>query len=92
MVAWDRPSNCNCTGVNPNIQMWIPSLQIQWEVDGRAIAELVELSREGREGYMHANAIIGKLIKKRCDNIPLKQPSRFVTVGVKNAWQKIEDS
>ena len=92
MVAWDRPSNCNCTGVNPNIQMWIPALQIQWYVDNRAIAQLLELSREGREGYMHANAIIGKLIKKRCDDILLKEPSRFVIVGVKNAWQKMEDS
>ena len=92
MEAWGRRPNCNCTDVNPTIQMWTSALQNQWYVDARAIAELLTLSRDGREGYMAANGIIGKLIKKRCDNIVLKNSSAFVHIGVKNAWEKIQNS
>ena len=91
MVSWDRNWNCTYLNAIPNIGLWFPAVRYQWHVDQGGIRALVELAAMGRVGYMHANAIIGKLIKKVCDNIRVLNPSAFVMQGVKNAMKELEE-
>ena len=93
MVAWDRPSPCPCGphGV-PNIEHWVPTLVNTYEIDHRALKKLQDLAAMRREGYMHANGIIGKLIKKMNDyRTPFLNTSAFIATSVKNALRIMED-
>ena len=92
MVAWDRPSPCSCgPQVAPNIEHWVPTLVNSFDIDPPAIQKLRDLAAMRREGYMHANGIIGKLVKKVNDWIPFANPSAFVTACVKAAHRTIQD-
>ena len=66
--AWDDAWICGCEeDANrsvPNVGCWMQTLQTRWGVDALAAYKLNRLSRENRKGYMHANQIIGKLLKK----------------------------
>jgi len=64
----------------------------QYNVDARGIYLLRDLAAQHREGYMHANAIIGKLIKKVNDYVPLRNPSAFVSTSVKIAHRTIQNT
>jgi len=61
----------------------------QFEVDARGIQLIRDLAAQRREGYMHANAIIGKLIKKVNGWVPLASPSAFVSKSIKTAHRTI---
>ena len=92
MVAWDRPSPCPCGPQEvPNIEHWVPTLVNNFRIDHPASQKLRDLAAMRREGYMHANGIIGKLIKKVNDWIELDNPSAFVTAGMKAAHRTIRD-
>ena len=94
MAAWDRPSPCSCgpRQVPANIDHWVATLRDQWEVDPRGIQQLRDLAAQHREGYMHANAIIGKLIKEVNDNVPVHNPSAFVSRSVTIANRAIQNA
>ena len=93
MVAWDRPSPCSCGPQQvPNIEHWVPTLVTKFHIDPPAIQQLRDLVALRREGYMHANGIIGKLIKKVNDYVPLRNPSAFVSANVKIAHRTIQNT
>ena len=88
MVAWDRLSPCPCPTPHrvPNIEHWVPVLVGTYELDDRALTKLRDLAAMQRQGYMHANNIIGKLIKKLNDyRVPFINTSAFVVRSVRNA-------
>ena len=92
MVAWDRPSPCSCGPQEaPNIEHWVPTLVNSFRIDPPAIQKLRDLAAMRREGYMHANAIIGKLVNKMNDYTPFQNTSAFVVGCVKGAHRTIED-
>ena len=94
MVAWDRLSPCPCATPHrvPNIEHWVSVLVDDYGLDDRALKKLRDLAAKQRQGYMHANSIIGKLIKKMNDyRVPFINTSAFVVASVKNALRIMED-
>ena len=90
MVAWDRRSSCSCgASQNPDIDQWLHVLQNDFGIDDRATVLLRDLAGRNRAGFMHANAIIGKLMKKISDWVSIKSHSAWVQKCVKNAHRSI---
>ena len=58
-------------------------------IDDPAWAKLQGLARYDRRGYMAANSIIGKVLKKSNDNISLTRPSAFVSVAIDEATKNL---
>ena len=57
-----------------------------FRLDHPSLTKLRELAAMHRAGYMHANSIIGKLLKKINDaRVDFPNPSAFVMSAVKNA-------
>ena len=69
----------------PNIDVWIVYMNDHFFLDDRARTALIELSTVHRIGYMHANMIIGKCIKKVCNDHAFKV-NPFIQGCVKQAW------
>ena len=67
----------------------IPLFRISYDLDDRACNDLRALSINGREGYMHANSILGKMMKKRSKAELIGHPSNFVVSSVRKAWETI---
>ena len=92
--AWDDAWICDCeedpNRSVPNVGCWMQTLQTRWGLDNEAAGKLDGLSRVDRKGYMHANAIIGKLLKKVNDDRPLRSASAFVTVSVRRAYEHMD--
>ena len=63
----------------------------EFRLDHHSITKLRELAAMHRAGYMHANSIIGKLIKQINDyRVAFPNPSAFVMSSVRNAEWIIE--
>ena len=82
---------CPCTYRNPTIEHWVPILVRDFRLDLPALTKLRELAAMQRAGYMHANTIIGKCLKKINDaRVNFPNPSAFVMSACKNAVSTIE--
>ena len=63
-----------------------------YEIDYRALKKLRDLAAMRREGYMHANGIIGKLKQINDYRTPFINTSAFVVASVKNVLRIMEDN
>ena len=72
-----------------SIDCWRQVMQQLIGIDDPAWDKLLDLARYDRRGYMAANSIIGKVLKKSNDNIALKRPSAFVSVAVDEATKNL---
>ena len=70
----------------------VPMLRSKWKLDHKATHDLLHLSTIGLAGYMAANGIADKLVKKAASGEPLFRPSRFVSNSVNNALEKIDET
>ena len=83
LIAWDHDWMCDewhdiDDKPRANIDCWRRVMQELCGIDDPAWAKLQRLARFDRKGYMAANSIIGKVLKKSNDNIVLERPSAFV--------------
>ena len=74
-----------------SIDCWRQVVQELLRVDDPAWAKLQRLARYDRRGFMAANSIIGKLLKKNNDNIVIKNPSAFVWIAIDAAWEDLNE-
>ena len=72
--------------------MVIPMLEEKWQLDHRAVVDLRHLASLGKAGYMAANGIAGKLVKKASSTEPLLNASTFVTKSVINAKKEMNET
>ena len=70
----------------------IRMLATKWPLDRKSIADLSSLANFGVAGYMEANCIAGKLIKKAAMGEPLTSASTFISQSVWNAKKKIQET
>ena len=75
----------------PNIDVWIDYLNARFFLDHQARTALIELSTVHRIGYMHANMIIGKCIKKVCNDHAF-HVNRFIMGCVKQALVEVNNT
>ena len=98
MRSWSEPWGCPCNlqgGGYPTptaMAIIIPMLQSKWTLDPRSIKDLRSLASLGLAGYMHANGIAAKLVKKAAMGEPLVNASTFVTQSVINAKKTIKET
>ena len=77
--------------VSWDIMLW-RSVLMEYGVDRAARQELFLLAQMGMRGALHANAIIGKLMKKKADKDDLRNPSGFVHAAYLKARHYIQNT
>ena len=69
--------------------MWDKTLENTFRVDDGARMSLALLAQMSEQGYLEANSIICKLIKKVAGGRAFDTPSAFVHSSVRNARERL---